>query len=396
MGDVREHTEAAGSDAPEPVLSAEPQAERKDVLHYDAAANARKPLVQGAWRPAPRILPLREMCVNAFGGSCDRCVRACPMGCIELDEGGAVRVDEQGCTMCGICLGICDGLTSNDVTMADLASRIRRCALRDEGVVLTCPMNVGEAARTAGNVVEVPCLAALSPEFWTLLLAQGIELSIAADFARCDDCVRGGAIAEALYTHAIECAQSWTGREVALLDEVPCDRGLAGDFASEGHFDRRGAFAHVAGSVADVATGAYRRRNSSVLQDFYERQDRMRANLRHVGEAVPVGNRFAAGGRAKRTMQPKRRMLQEAVELCPKVGERALITLSATAGPACESCLSCMRSCPTGARIPSPETGRLSFDERFCIGCGLCATACASGAVSLEERPASRLATEEG
>ena len=366
--------------------------ERKDVLRYDPAANVRKPLSQGAYRPEPRILPLREMCVNAFGGSCDRCVRACPMGCIEVGEDGAVRVDAQGCTMCGICLGVCDGLTSNDVTMNDLAARIRRTAQRGEGVVLTCPLNVGEDRRPAGNVVEVSCLAALSPEFWTLLLAQDIELTIAADLDRCVDCVRGGNIAEALYTHAIECAQSWTGREIALIDEVPEDRGLVGDFASDGYFDRRGAFAHVAGSVADVTTGEYRRRNSSVLQDFYERQDRMRANLRHIGEAVPVGNRFSTAGTTKRTMQPRRRMLQEAVELCPEVGRRAFVTLSETDALTCANCLKCTRVCLTGARIPDPHSGKLSYDERFCTGCGLCVGVCDLGAVSLVEHSASKLA----
>ena len=380
----------------EPEPEPEPEPVRKDVLHYDPASNARKPLKHGEYRPDPAVLVLREMCVNAYGGTCDRCVRACPMGCIELGADGVPRIDREGCTLCGICLGICDAFTSNDVTMADLASRVRRASYRGEGVVITCPMNMPDDYEPAGNVVEVPCLAALSPEFWTLALSQGIELTIAADLARCVDCVRGGNVAEMLYTHAIECAQEWTGREVALIDEVPAERGLVGEFASQGHFDRRGAFAHVAGSVADVTTGEYRRRNSSVLQDFYERRDRMRANVRLIGSSLPEGNRFVAGGLSKRTMQPKRRMLQEAIEANPSVAERVTLTLSATDEALCENCLDCTRCCPTGARLPNAQTGRLDYDARYCIGCGLCVKACPEGAVSMRDASAGLLVDGRG
>lgn len=365
-----------------------PEPERKDVLHYDPEAYARKPLKQGEYKPDPAVLVLREFCVNGFGGSCDRCVRACPMGCIELGEDGIPRIDRTGCTLCGICLGVCDAFTSNDVTMADLASRIRRASYRGEGVVITCPMNLPDDFEPAGNVVQVPCLAALSPEFWALALAQGIELTIAADLDLCEDCVRGGNVAEPLYTHAIETAQNWTEREIALIDVVPSERGLVGDFVSEGHFDRRGAFAHVAGSVADVTSGEYRRRNSSVLQDFYERRDRMRAITRLVGSSVPEVNRFAAAGVSKRKMLPKRQLLAEAVDALPAMGEQVWVSASVTDEALCENCLDCTRSCLTSARLADASTGKLAYDVHYCMGCGLCVGACSRGAVSMRDYPA--------
>ena len=393
MIDEFEHIDSLDSGSPESSLlpESEASAPRKDVLHFDPASNVRKPLSEGAYRPEPAVLVLREMCVNHYGGSCDRCVRACPMGCIEIGQGGIPRVDREGCTLCGICLGVCDAFTSNDVTMADLAVRIRRASQRGEGVVVTCPLNIDEGFRPAGNVVEVPCLAALSPEFWTALLAQGIDLSIAADLSRCVDCVRGGDVAEILYTHAIETAQLWVGESISFMDEVPEDRGLVGEFASEGHFDRRGAFAHIAGGVADVTTGEYRRRNSAVLQDFYERRDRMRANARLIGSSLPEGNRFVAGGVSKRSMQPKRRLLQEAIEERPEIGERVTIQVSATDVEKCAQHLDCTRCCPTGARLPNAQTGLLDYDMRYCIGCALCVAACSEAAVSMREQPASVL-----
>ena len=174
MAFVEENTNVTDSGMPESSVSERdkgadclpsPELEpaRRDVLHFDPAAYARKPLKQGEYKPEPVILVLREFCVNGFGGSCDRCARACPMDCIELGEGGIPHVDRDGCTLCGICLGVCDAFTSNDVTMADLASRIRRTSYRGEGVVVTCPMNLPVDGEPAGNVVEVPCLAALSP-----------------------------------------------------------------------------------------------------------------------------------------------------------------------------------------------------------------------------------------
>ena len=39
-------------------------------------------------------------------------------------------------------------------------------------------------------------------------------------------------------------------------------------------------------------------------------------------------------------------------------------------------CAFSTKSCPTGARRPSPKDGQLVFEARLCIGCGLCVSTC--------------------
>lgn len=364
-----------------------------DLLHFDmasVAAYGRKPAE--ATRPNPRIVVLSDFCLNPRGGSCSRCVRACPAHAVSLEgEGGLPVVDEKACTMCGICLGICDAFSSNSVTMTDLASRIRRTAQRGEGVFVTCPVNIeaaGEGFEPAPCVVEVPCLAALSPEFWTLVLAEGTDLKLACDLSLCSECRRAGALAEALYAHAIETAQAWSGRSVGVVDEIPVKTGYLQSFATGEELDRRGVFAHFAGNVADAASGDYRRRNSDVLQDFYERRDRMRAMTRQMDVSSFELNGFDATGRTRRMLQPKRKMLLDALEKDPSIAPRIPVVVSGTDCALCCNALDCARACPTGARSSHARSGLLAFDVRFCIGCGLCAQACQMGAAFLEENTA--------
>lgn len=372
-----------------------------DLLHFDmasVAAYGRKPAE--ATRPEPRIVVLPDFCLNPRGGSCSRCVRACPVHAVSLEgEGGLPVVDEKACTMCGICLGICDAFSSNSVTMTDLASRIRRTAQRGEGVFVTCPVNVeaaGEGFEPAPCVVEVPCLAALSPEFWTLVLAEGADLKLACDLSLCPECERAGSVAELLYAHAIETAQAWTGKTVDIVDEIPAKTGYLRSFATGEELDRRGAFAHFAGNVADAASGDYRRRNSDVLQDFYERRERMRAMTRQMDVSSFELSGFDATGRTRRMLQPKRKMLLDALEKEPSIASRVSVVVSGTDCALCCNALDCARVCPTGARSPHARSGLLAFDVRFCIGCGLCAQVCRTGAAFLEEGTAEvfRVASE--
>lgn len=368
----------------------ERQPSSPDLLHFDmdsVAAYGNRPAA--ADRPDPRVVLLPDFCLNPRGGSCRRCVDACPARAIALEgEGGLPVVDEDACTMCGICFGICDAFSSNCITLVDLAARIRRTAARGEGVFITCPVNVeaaGEGFEPAACVVEVPCLAALSPEFWTLALAEGVDLKLACDLALCSQCARGGGMAEALYTHAIETAQAWSCRTVDVVDEVPAKTGYLQSFAAGGDLDRRGAFTRFAGNVADAASGDYRRRNSDVLQDFYERRERMRAMTHQMdAPAFELGGR-GVFARSRRVLQPKRKMLLDALEKEPSIASRVPVVVSDTDCSLCCNALSCAQACPTGARGSHAESGLLAFDVRFCIGCGLCAQACEARAAFLVE-----------
>ncbi|WP_449314485.1 4Fe-4S binding protein [Rubneribacter sp.] len=344
-----------------------------------------------------RILVLRDLCTRPHGADCERCALACPTGAVSFpdESGGLPSIDERACTSCGICLGICDAFTSTRVTMVDLHARIRRIALRGEDVVLTCKENVFPGLEPAANVVVLPCLAALSPEFWTLVLTENIPVSIAADLAYCADCERAGEMGEMLFSHAVETAQAWTGREVGYRSEIPEKENLVKDLANPEGVDRRSAFTNLVTDVADVASGKRRLRNSEVLQEFYERRERARARARLNLNEGPQLNNFAPEGHTRQTMHPKRRLLLEAVDRDPSIAPRIPLAVSRTDCAACANDLSCARICPTNARYPDPASGALRYDVRYCIGCGLCEDACEKGAVSLVDETAEALLADD-
>jgi ferredoxin len=53
---------------------------------------------------------------------------------------------------------------------------------------------------------------------------------------------------------------------------------------------------------------------------------------------------------------------------------------------ACTLCLSCVSACPASALKDNPERPQLSFIERNCVQCGLCATTCPEDAITLVPR----------
>ena len=344
----------------------------------------------GCERPQ-RIVVLWDFCLRAPGADCVRGAVACPHGAVSFAEAGAPVIDGDACTRCGICLGVCDAFSSTRVTMADLHARIRRIALRGERAVLTCKENVFPGLEPAANVVVLPCLACLSPEFWTLVLAEGIDVTIAADLSYCTDCARAGEMGELLYAHAVETAEEWSGRSVGFSDVIPEKENLLRDLADPSGVDRRSAFSNLVGEVGDIASGKRRLRNSEVLQEFYERRERARALTRlNLGNGTEF-NDFVPEGLTKRTMQPKRQMLLEALERDPGIAARVPLVLSETDCALCTDALSCAAVCPTGARRPDPADGTLAYDARYCIGCGLCVGACPEGAVELVETTAETL-----
>ena len=254
-----------------------------------------------------QIVVLRDYCTRVRGADCSRCALACPHDAIGFAEDGRPTINADACTRCGICLGICDAFSSSRVTMIDVHARIRRIALRGEDVVLTCKENVFPSLEPAANVVVLPCLACLSPEFWTLVLTENIPVRIAADLAYCADCERAGEMGEMLYAHAVETAEEWSGAKVGYLDEIPEKENLVRDLANPEGVDRRSAFTNLVSDVGDIASGKRRLRNSDVLQQFYERKERARARARlNLVDGVQF-NDFVPQGRTKHVMWPKRR-----------------------------------------------------------------------------------------
>lgn len=393
MANAPENNDTASTDKAEMRESENAAVAANEAQASDTAAEALDEQSIIDARPQ-RMVVLRDFCLHAQGSDCERCLHACPHQAISFSDEHLAVIDANACTYCGVCLGICDAFSSTRVTMLDLHARMRRIALRGEDVVLTCKENLFPGLEPAANVVVLPCLASLSPEFWTLVLSENIPVKIAADFSYCADCEQAGEVGELLYSHAIATAEEWSMRKVGYLDVIPEKENLAKDLADPTGVDRRSAFTNIVGDVGDIASGKRRLRNSEVLQEFYERRERSRALARlNLGNQTEF-NDFVPQGRMKKTMWPKRQMLLEAIDRDPDIAARAPVVVSQTNRACCTNILACADVCPTGARHPHPNDGSIAFDARYCTACGLCVDACPTGAVELIETTAEVFRTE--
>ena len=102
IAEAHERSQASGASEDEATESASEEAEE------DAYAN-----------PFPReeVVALKSWCTAPHGSGCSRCLSVCPTGAISLDEGGP-HIDEELCTRCGMCAGICDAFAFTRITLS--------------------------------------------------------------------------------------------------------------------------------------------------------------------------------------------------------------------------------------------------------------------------------------
>ena len=337
------------------------------------------------------MITIPEHCVRPHGGACERCRIACPAGAVSFaDETAAPTIDPQACTSCGVCMGVCDAFSSSATTTLRLYEHLRRVAMRGELVYLTCKENVFPGLVPARNVTVLPCLACMPPELWTLLLAQNVPLCVACDLRYCEDCPRAAGRGEFLFTRAIEIAEEQSGGTVRFDREIP-EEQTQSQALERDEFGRREAFDSVKDDALDIISGRRRLKNSDTLKDAYLKRERKRMrDMLNLSDGEML-NSHADGGRSRRIMPPRRRMLLEAMVAKPDIAENVELVVSATDRTRCVECLDCTKACPTGARIASPADGSLSYDARYCIGCGACENACPREAIRLVEANAAAL-----
>lgn len=332
-----------------------------------------------------RILVLRDFCIRTRNADCTRCADACPHHALSFAPGQPPAVDQTNCTLCGMCEGTCDAFATTRNTLAELHAAARRAAMGSRPCVITCEEAINSFSQPASNVVALPCLAAFPAELWCALLSEGFDVQVCIDFTRCESCQKAGPQAESLYSANIAQAESWTGRAIGFTERIPeaSEEGLfAGLINAGANGDRRSLFSDVFSQLKDAASGSLRERTDDKLRTLREQNQRLNAHQRlNLGNGTQF-NAFAPHGRTRQIMGLSRKLLLQAIDAQPSIAQTATLPLPATS-EACEQCLACTRACPTGARLPDAQDGTLTFDWRYCTGCGLCEQACPNDAITL-------------
>lgn len=377
---------SATSDFPDTSNSADSPDDADDIL--DALPPDYGTQAKTARRNMAKIVVVKQYCTHAFGSDCERCIHCCPHDAIALEGGKAPVVDARACTGCGICIGVCDAFASTRVSVHDLHARLRRIATSGRRAYLTCKENVFPELDIDTNVMVLPCLSMLSPDFLTLLLAENIRLTVTCDLKYCEDCERAGNLGGSLFPRAIEIAEQRTGEKVLFTYKIPERESIVQKYAGDDPLGRRQAFTGFAGDIAEIASGKRHLHNSKVLQDYYQKRERQRASaMLNLADESAFGN-FAPDGHVRGVLFPQKKMVLEAVQRRPDIAGNIPLAISITDMSLCCNDQSCVDACPTGARNIDRASLQMTFDAKLCVGCGICVDACPHGACSVEETTA--------
>ncbi len=341
-----------------------------------------------AWREPIAALP--AWCSACYGSTCKRCQAVCPTQAISLSPVSGPSIDEALCTRCGLCAGVCDAFIQTRYTLADLFQNVVRNAQEEGGIYFTCNEYLPPAAQPRDNVIVLPCLAALPPEFWAAVMAEGIELNMYCDFTLCHDCSVAGQQAPTLFKYALQTAQQWMSGEVYACRTLPEKGTVLETLSHIDEDDRRGLFSALAREGKDIASGQHRKRNSGTTSGFHEQQDRLRAEGRIKAAAISARAstpQKPLSDAAFSTKHPwdRQALLVTAVQKRPDRAATIRRYCTTTNEELCCHTLSCISACPTGARSLDTATNRVCVDAKLCIACGACVATCPTGACTFKE-----------
>ncbi len=344
--------------------------------------------------PEPEFIPhierdalgvVASYCTRKAETDCERCIAVCPHDALTIGSNNTPILNEEVCTRCGLCQGVCDAFCTTRITYEDLLKHVRNLAANDTPVHFTCAEHVSVGETPAYNVITLPCIGALAPEFWTICLREGIHIILHIDFEFCETCFAAGSLASSLFSSALDLAQQWSGKEIQTESSYPLEGTIWDTLLDGDGSDRRNTLATMTTSGIDIATGDYRRRNSqSAVREYEENRERVRARgYLNTDSALMFSASIGEG--VKKLERPRLKTLVESVISHPEGAVRITRWFAITNPQACIGCETCIRQCPTGARYRDDEHTYTLTDPKKCIACGACISACTQNAIDYIE-----------
>lgn len=321
-------------------------------------------------------------CVRARNrnAACDRCARACPSGCISLNE-GVLAVDYELCRGCGACATACPTGALSPCDPDDAALYHRSAAVLDRTGGLVTFVERGLCDRGAGlidekKIVPVENLGRIDESLLLGLAARGAREIVLVHGAEKDSEDAGLATARDVVATAARLLETWGG-----VARVSVSRRLPGAVRVQGKPDFD---ASKRSMLKELARGTRKATEVAVEQGIE------RANGPANGDSAPLA-KVGDDGMLPRMTPPRRTRLMKALAyLGPCADELIETRLWGNAmidASSCSGCRMCAVFCPTGALALSKGASEevIAHQPARCVRCGLCEDVCPTGALSLSD-----------
>lgn len=309
------------------------------------------------------FLPQACLSLRLWQHACERCVAACPVAALKLDDSGMSL--GEGCMGCGRCTSVCPS-----TALRVKGFEAPPSALEGE-VVVECWKVVSQKHGKQPSV-KVPCLGGLSGFALLELVAaaQGHSVRL-MDRGWCASCAAGGGEVHpaAAAVKEVEKILTKLGAPAAWLPQIvlaPLPSDLMPedipDPLSQQPLNRRGFFSaflsEATATLVSAASGAGK-----------------------VGAAPRTLSLAAVAGRETKKIAALIMALAQRAGTEPS----AALFPSVELGTACCNHGICAAACPSGAllRHEDDAASGILFDPTACFACGICVGVCPEHAVRL-------------
>ncbi len=347
----------------------------------------------------------QKICAHSRNGQigCTACIDVCSAAAIRSDaslkgrtSGGGIVVEPHLCVGCGACTTVCPSgaLTYAAPRPHELGARVRalltthaRAGGRDAALLIHSQEAgarvidaLGRAARTDAAIHGLPARV-LPIEVWHTA-SVGIDLWLAA-------IAQGASQVWVLITHEEAPAyREALGEQMRLAQAILSGLGFAGEhfrIVGGGEVSRLQGRAPGPGPAASRADAAVPVEPSLLRLDA--------ALQRPAAATVRRAATFAVQADKRTTLDlAVEHLMLEAEAIPDEIALPAPLSAPSPFGTvvvdrdACTLCLACVGACPEAALADNPDAPRLSFIEKNCVQCGLCATTCPEDAITLVPR----------
>lgn len=308
--------------------------------------------------------PARCVRANDRLSPCDRCVRTCPVGALQIDS--PIALNEKKCVNCGTCLHECPvGAFSGDDGTDPLLQFLLQFP-SNQIIELACLQHPEPelGPSSIANVIQTDrCLAALGPSIYAWLMARGMSQVI----VRLD-----------------ACAECEIGKSSATMQA---------NLVSLGNLFNTENAQRI--QVIETSDPNWKEREVMAIKDVPLSR---RELLRRMTQDAP---KSAARALATEAVDPKtkappreRKRLLEALTRASSLNrEQSVQNLGAihlAVNEKCSACGACARVCPTGAlqfTTTEQKEYRLDLKVGACTDCSICLDVCEPAALSRDRAP---------